>query len=129
MIRTFPWCCSAIARFSTPHSSIRQRYIAFFRAAARPKGSKPEHMVEAERSRMAEESVIAEQPAGLVADDRVGAGTGARADRRVEQRVIANEARPRAGNSERGPGNFAPGAVMQDDVGGAGRPPRARGRV
>src|SRR5437764_15119272 len=106
MIMTLLWCCSAIARFSTRRSTIRQDYIAFFRAAARGHGSKAEHMVEAECTLVAEEPVITEQAAGRVADNRVGAGTGARPGRGVEQRVIAEQPRPRAGNRQPGAGDL-----------------------
>ena len=86
-------------------------------------------MVEAEGAVAAQQAVIAEQAAGRVADDGVGPAAGALSCRRVEQRVIANQPRARAGDCQPRPRDLAAIGTVQDDLGGALRPPRLRGRV
>src|SRR5216684_2750485 len=56
--------------------------------------SEPEHMVEAERAAPAQQPVIAEEPAGRVADDGVGAGkAGSRARAEDRYRIEARRGR------------------------------------
>src|SRR5579872_2574912 len=56
--------------------------------------SEAEHMIEAEGPVAAQEAVIAEQAAGRVADDRIGAGAGASARLGIEHLAVAPQTRP-----------------------------------
>ncbi len=75
--------------------SLRRLLLLFHRTAtlAHQHRLNPEHMVEAEGAAGSEQPVIAEQPAGGIADDRIGFGPGAGAGRGVEQRVVTPQPR------------------------------------
>ena len=62
--------------------------------------SEAEHVVQAEAAFAALDAVIAEQPAGLVAHDRVRVRSGARENRIVENILHAPEPRTRGGNTQ-----------------------------
>src|SRR5690348_5524564 len=86
-------------------------------------------MVETEGAALAQQPVIAEEPAGRVADHGIGAGAGARPYGLVKRRVITQKPRPGTGNREGSAGDFLPRAIVQDDLGRALRPPWQRGRI
>src|ERR1700693_3223293 len=118
-----------------------QRSIPFLGAAGAPRArkqgalpkrscaSESKHMVKAEGAVASHKPVIAEKPAGRVANDGISARPGAGARRRVEQLVVAQQARPRAREREREAGNLAAATVVEDDLGRADGPPRARRRI
>src|SRR3954453_19293131 len=91
--------------------------------------SKAEHVVEAERAIATKEAVIPEQTAGRVADYRVGTVSGTSERVGVEQLAITEQARYGTRNPRSGAPHLASEPVMQDDLGCAERPPRARCRI
>src|SRR3954463_8227038 len=91
--------------------------------------SKTEHVVEAERAVATQQAVIPEQTAGCVANHCIGAVSGAGARFGVEQLAIAEQARSGTRNRQSGARHLAAEPVMQDDLGCADRPPRARRRI
>src|SRR5260370_5373646 len=81
-------------------------------------------MVEAEGAVAAQQPVIAEKPAGGIANDDVGSCPTSGAGRFVEQAAIIPEPRARAGNSQVRTRNLATGSVVEDDCRVARREPR-----
>src|SRR3954447_15603317 len=91
--------------------------------------SEAEHVVEAERPFAAEKAVIAEEPAGGVADEDVAAAPGAGDPLGPEDLAGAPEERAGAGDGDPLARHLGAAPVGEDEVGRAGLPPRRRGRV
>src|SRR6516164_7431473 len=96
------------------------------RSAAR---SKAEHMIETERAGAADEPMIAEEAAGLVADNDVGSRSRSGAGLLVEHRMIVPEPRTRARYHQIGVCDLVSAAVIKSDDGRARRQPWTRHRI
>src|SRR5215469_10983046 len=88
--------------------------------------SEAEHMVEAECAVASNQAMIAEKPAGRVADNDIGGRSGALANLRVEELVIAEESRTRARNGDVLAGDLGARVVVQNQIGRAFGMPRSR---
>src|SRR6266446_128383 len=86
-------------------------------------------MVEAEATVATDEPMVAEEAAGRIANRYMRAGPRPGPRRCVENRMIIPQPGARAGNCQTAPRDLPPVAIVQDDLGCAQRPPRARRRI
>src|SRR5579883_3200117 len=91
--------------------------------------SETEHVIEAEAGRRAEQPVIAEEPAGGVANDDIGVGPRIAALCGIEHLGVAPKERARAWDGDAAAGDLAAGAVVQNEVRRARGVPGRRSRV
>src|ERR1700756_649082 len=85
--------------------------------------SKAEHVIEAESPVATDQPMIAEKPAGRVANHHIGTLARARPSRGRERLAIAPEQRARARDAHALTCDLAAAAVVQDEIGLAQRMP------